>query len=56
MLNEGIEIENEDNGTDIKPLTLRQVGRIITEVGLDKASTALNDTVVKSTESTEKNG
>ena len=55
MLNEGIEIENEDNGTDIKPLTLRQVGRMITEVGLDNASTALNDTVVRSTESTEKN-
>lgn len=55
MLNEGIEIDNEDNGTDIKPLTLRQVGRMITEVGLGSASAVLNDTVVKSTENTEKN-
>lgn len=55
MLNEGIDIENEEKGTDIKPLTLRQTGRIVTEIGLDKATQKLNDTVIESTKSEEKN-
>lgn len=55
MLNEGIDIENEDNGTDLKPFTKRQVGRIITEIGFGDATSVLNETVVKSTESQEKN-
>lgn len=55
MLNEGIDIDNEENGTDIKPLTLKQVGRIITEIGADNAALALNNTVVASTKSEEKN-
>lgn len=55
MLNEGIDIENEENGTDIKPLTLKQVGRMITEIGIAKATATLNDTVVESTQSNEKN-
>ena len=55
MINEGIEIENEENGTDIKPLSLKQVGRIATEVGLAKAMEALNTTVTESTKSEEKN-
>ena len=56
MLNEGIEIENEENGTDLPLLTLKQVGRMITEVGLANATKKLNETVTASTESTEKNG
>lgn len=55
MLNEGIDIENEENGTDIKPLTLKQVGRMITEIGLKEATSRLNDTVINSTKSEEKN-
>lgn len=55
MINEGIDIENEEKGTDIKPFTLKQVGRIITEVGLMEATKKLNETVVDSTQSTEKN-
>lgn len=55
MINEGIDIENEENGTDIKPMTLKQVGRMITEVGLREATTALNDTVVNSTKTKGKN-
>lgn len=55
MLNEGIDIDNEENGTDVKPLTLKQVGRIITEVGLEAATSSLNQTVVESTKSEEKN-
>ena len=55
MLNEGIDIENEENGTDIKPLTLKQVGRIITEIGIADATNTLNKTVIESTKSEEKN-
>lgn len=55
MLNEGIDIENEENGTDIKPLTLKQVGRLITDIGLAKATETLNKTVVESTKSDSKN-
>ena len=55
MINEGIDIENEDNGTDIKPLTQKQVGRLITEYGLGRATKVMNDTVVESTKSQEKN-
>ena len=56
MINEGIDIQNEENGTDIKPLTLRQVGRLITDVGLANATKTLNETVIASTQSEEKNG
>ena len=53
MLNEGIEIQNEDEGTEIKPFTDKQVGRLITEVGLQTANQKLIDTVIESTKSTK---
>lgn len=52
-LNEGIDIENEDNGTDIKPLTLKQVGRIITEIGISEVNTKLQEVVIESTKNDE---
>ena len=55
MMNEGIDIQNEETGNDIKPLTLKQVGRIITEYGLLNATKVMNNTVVESTQSDEKN-
>lgn len=55
MINEGIDIENEENGTDYKPLTTKAVGRIVTEVGLAEAMRKLNETVTESTKSEEKN-
>lgn len=55
MLNEGIDIDNENNGTNTKPFTLKQVGRIITEIGLASATATLNETVVASTQSDSKN-
>lgn len=56
MLNEGIDINNERYGLDVKPLTLKQAGRIITRIGLDTATNVLNQTVIDSTQSAEKNG
>ena len=55
MLNEGIDIDNDENGTQTPFLTLKQVGRLITEVGMDSATEALQDTVIRSTENAEKN-
>lgn len=55
MINEGIDIMNEENGTDIKPFTLSQVGRMLTEYGLENATELLQKTVVDSTKSEEKN-
>ena len=55
MINEGIDIENEENGTDIKPMTLKQVGRMISEIGLANATAKMNETVVESTKGEEKN-
>lgn len=55
MLNEGIDIDNEENDTKEKPLTLKQVGRMMTEIGFTNSAEALNKTVVESTKSDEKN-
>ena len=55
MINEGIDISNEENGTDIPFMTKKQVGRLITEVGLMEATKAMNETVIESTKSQEKN-
>ena len=55
MLNEGIDIDNEDNNTDIKPLTLKQVGRLIGTVGMDAITAQMQEIVVNSTEDGSKN-
>ena len=55
MLNEGIDIANEENGTNEPFFTLKQVGRMITEIGLLEATKKLNNTVIESTKSEEKN-
>lgn len=55
MLNEGIDIDNEENGTDKPFFTLKQTGRIVSDLGFDNATEKLNETVVESTKSDEKN-
>lgn len=55
MINEGLDIEAEENGTEYTPLSHKQVGRIITEYGIVNASKIIQKTVVDSTESAEKN-
>lgn len=50
MLNEGIEISNEDNNTNEPYLTHRQVGRMLTEVGIEDMTSKMNELVVDSTE------
>lgn len=55
MLNEGIDIDNEENGTNNPLFTLKQVGRMITDLGTRTAMNALNETVIESSKSNEKN-
>ena len=55
MINEALEIEAEDNDTEFKPVSPNQIGRMLTEIGLDKMQDALQTTVVESTKSDEKN-
>lgn len=55
MLNEGIDIKNDENGTNEPFLTRKQVGRLISEITLSKATEALNSAVVESTKTDEKN-
>ena len=55
MINEGIDIQNEEEGTDIKPFTSKQIGRILTELGIKEMTKKVNETVIESTKSDEKN-
>ena len=55
MLNEGEEIMNEARPENFKPLTHKQVGRIISGIGLPKATELLNAVVSNSTANDEKN-
>lgn len=55
MLNEGIDIENDENGTNIPPLTKKQVGRMLTDVGIKQMTADMNGLVIESTKSEEKN-
>ena len=54
-INEGIEMENEERNEDRKPLTLKQVGRVISGMG-DAVLAFAKDTITESTDDgTEKN-
>lgn len=53
MINEGIDIENEAKETKREFLTLKQVGRLITELGMKKLTDKVQETVIESTKSNE---
>lgn len=56
MINEGIDISNDENGTNEPFMSTKKVGRIITDIGLAEATKALNQTVIDSTkDDSEKN-
>lgn len=60
MINEGVDIDNEDHeGVEgyipKKMLSKKQVGRLLTDVGMEEATQRLNDTVVNAVASDEKN-
>lgn len=55
MLNEGIDIENEENNTSIPFFSKKQCGRMLTEIGIQKVGLKINDTVIESVKTEEKN-
>lgn len=57
MLNEAIDINNDERGSNEPLLTQKQVARLISKVGVDKAAQQMNQTVIEGTKSdTPKNG
>lgn len=56
-INEGIEIENEKNNEKRKSVTSKQIGRILTEVGLSGTANKIMTTISESiqTDDTSKN-
>ena len=53
MINEGIEINNDATGAKDPLLTHKQVGRILTDVGISKATEDVNNLVIDSTKTEE---
>ena len=53
MINEGIDMENETLETKREFLTAKQVGRIITEIGMEKMTDRVQQTVIESTKNNE---
>lgn len=53
MINEAIDIENEENGTNIKPLTKQTVGRMLSEIGIEQMATKMQETVINSTQNAD---
>ena len=50
MINEGIDIENEENNEKRSHLTTKQVGRLLYEIGLERVAETMDDLVNASTE------
>lgn len=53
MINEGIDIENDDTEIKREFVTPKQVGRIITGLGIKKLTDKLQETVIESTKNEE---
>ena len=49
MINEAIEINNDEKGENQPVLTLKQVGRIISQMGLQNGAQTLNNAVIEAT-------
>ena len=55
MLNEGIDIENEDLEEKRPFLTQKQVGRLITKMGIEKTTENLNNAIIEGAKTEQKN-
>ena len=56
MINEAIEIENEENGTNETPLSEKQIGRVMTEVGIQVIVEKIKEITIASTQSGDNDG
>lgn len=54
-INEGIDIANEDRENKLEFLTLKQVGRIITDLGFKNINEKMQEAIIESAKSEEKN-
>ena len=52
-INEGIEIENEKTDAKRKPISSKQVGRILTEVGISDTANKIMSTITDSVDDCE---
>ena len=55
MINEGIDIDNEENKTDRPFMTDKQIGRLLTEVGLNNVLTVMEQTMIDASQTGEGN-
>ncbi len=55
MINEAIDMKNEETGSTDEFLGHKKVARLVSELGIQKATEQLNNAVVESTNSDEKN-
>lgn len=53
MINEGIDIENEGKENKREFITDKQVGRIITDIGIEALAEKMKETVIDSTKNDE---
>jgi len=44
-MNEAIDMLNEEKGTDVKPKTVKQMGRILTNIGMEKIGEKIAEAV-----------
>lgn len=51
MINEGIDIKNDDNGTNEEHITKSLVGRMLTDYGIERATEIANGAVIESIDS-----
>lgn len=56
MINEAIDIENEENGTNEPFVNEKQVGRILTEVGIQAIFEKVHELTIDSTKSDDNTG
>lgn len=49
MINEAVDMDNEDNGTQVQPLTSKQVGRLVSSIGFTELIGRMQSTIIDST-------
>ena len=55
MINEGIDIDNDENGTNEPFVSHKKVARMLTEIGIERAAQNMNNIVIESTKDDSKN-
>lgn len=48
MMNEAIDMDNDEKGTNTPLMTLKQVGRLITRAGIQESASQLNKVITES--------